>query len=132
MKKKTEWSHLPNAVHIDRIVASVAAYPDAWIAARGAAWDAAWDAAYDAAYDAAWDAARGAAWDAARDAAYDAAYDAAWGAIAALVAWDDCSQYLSMTSEQLEIWYHLSERPACLLLLTAVRAFEQIEELELA
>lgn len=116
MKKKTEWSHLPNAVHIDRIVASVAAYPDAWDAAWEAAWGAAWDAA----------------WDAARDAAWGAAWDAAWGAIAALVAWDDCSQYLSMTSEQLEIWYHLTERPACLLLLTAVRAFEQIEELELA
>jgi hypothetical protein len=53
-------------------------------------------------------------------------------AIAALVAWDDCSQYLSMTSEQLEIWYHLSERPACLLLLPAVIAFEKINELELA
>lgn len=137
MNKNTAWSHLPNAVHIDRVLASVAAYPDAWMAAWSAAWEAAWSAAWDAAWDAARDAAWGAAWDAVQIAARDAArsvaaYDAAWGAIAALVAWDDCSQYLSMTSEQLEIWYHLSERPECLLLLTAVRAFEQIEELELA
>jgi hypothetical protein len=52
--------------------------------------------------------------------------------MAALIAWDDCSQYLDMPSDQLKMWYHLTERPACLLLLPAVRAFEQIEELELA
>ena len=129
---KTAWSHLPNAVHIDRVLASVAAHPEEWRAAGSAAWGAARDAARFAARDAAWADARDAAWSAAGDAAYDATRVAAWGAIAALVAWDDCSQYLDMTSDQLKVWYHLTERPECILLLPAVRAFEQIEEMEMA
>ena len=134
----TAWSHLPNAMHIDRILASVKAHPKTWYVARDAAWYAAapgaahcsgtWRAAYDAARHAAYDAARHAAWDA----AYAAAYNAARGAIAVLIAWDDSSKYLDMPSDQLKMWYYLTERPACLLLLPAVMAFEQIEELELA
>ena len=46
--KKSSWSDLPNAHHIDRIIAHVKANPDKWNAAGGAAWDAilalmAWD-----------------------------------------------------------------------------------------
>ena len=138
--KKTQWSHLPNAVHIDRVLASVKAHPDVWSAAGSAAGSAAWADARDAAWSAAVSAtvsaeededritARNTAWNAPGSAAVSAAGDA----IAALVAWDDCAPYLDMPSEQLEIWYHLSEQPACLLLLPAVRAFEQIEEMELA
>ena len=124
----TAWSHLPNAMHIDRVLASVKAHPEEWRAAYDAAWSAARDAAYDAAYDAAWSALG----NAAGNAAGGAAGGAARGAMAALIAWDDCSQYLDMPSDQLEMWYLLTERPACLLLLPAVMAFEQIEELELA
>ena len=135
----TAWSHLPNAAHIDRVLASVKAHPDKWVAAqnatrgaaRDAAWYAAWDAAGGAARDAAWFAAWGAVRTAARYASYDAARDAAWGAIAALVVYDDCSQYLSMTSDQLRVWAILSEKPAAILLLPAVTAFEKISELEL-
>ena len=156
---KTAWSHLPNAAHIDCVLASVKAHPDSWAAvgyaARSAAWSAVWDAArgavrpaaynaaYNAAYDAAYDAARGAArgaaqdaawdaaWDAARDAARGAAYDMAWGSIAALIAWDDCAKYLNMTSDKLKVWTALSNDPACILLLPAVTAFEKINELEM-
>jgi hypothetical protein len=39
----TAWSHLPNAKHIDRVLASLAANPEKWDAARYAARDAAWD-----------------------------------------------------------------------------------------
>ena len=128
---KTEWSHLPNAVHIDRILASVKAQPDVWVAAQEAAWavarSAAWSAARSVARSVAWAVARSAAWAVAGSAAWAVAGDA----MVALIAWDDCSQYLDMTSEQLEMWYHLTERPACLLLLPAVRAFEQIAEMEL-
>ena len=134
MNEKTQWSHLPNAVHIDRVLASVKAHPDVW-AWPHATYDAAWDATYDAALCAAYDGARDAAWDAAWDAAQNTARVvakyAAGDAIAALVAWDDCAPYLDMPSDQLEMWYHLTERPACLLLLPAVRAFEQIEEMEM-
>ena len=111
------WSHLPNATHIDVVVAAVgyAAQDAAWGAAReaaqdaargaargaaqDAAWGAAWGAARGAVRDAAWGAARVAAWDAAWGAAYDAAWEAAWeaarGAVSALVAWDECGVYMS-------------------------------------
>ena len=143
MTKKTEWSHLPNAVHIDRVLASLKANPEAWTAAwsaagsaarraardaaRRAAWTAAWSAAGSAARGAAWTAARTAAWTAARTAAWTAALDA----IAALVAWDRSSQFLDMTANELKMWQSLSEDPAVVLLLPAVVAFEQIKELEL-
>jgi len=114
----TAWSHLPNAVHIDRILASVKAHPDEWHAVSFAAWDAAWDQARGAAYGAAW------------QAAYDAAWQAARGAIAALVTWDHSAKYLDMSSDKLKVWAVLSEDPACVLLLPAVIAFEKINELE--
>ena len=90
-------------------------------------WDAAWDAVIDAAWDAVIDAAR----DAIIDAAGNAARDAARDAIMALIAWDDCAHYLAMSSAKLEIWAKLSEKPECLLLLPAVKAFEKIDEMEL-
>ena len=92
MTAPTAWAALPNARHIDRVLADLKARPDVWDAAWDAAWAAAWDAARDAARDAAWDAARGAAWDAARAAAWDAARDAA----RALIAWDDVAYILAL------------------------------------
>ena len=78
MLKNMGWSHLPNASHIDSILASVKAHPEQWaVAARAAAWSAAWDTAQGAAYDAAQGAVRGAAWLAARDEARSAARSAA-------------------------------------------------------
>jgi len=134
MTEKTAWSHLPNAQHIDRVIASVKDHPDEWSAAQLATRGAAWDAARAAAERAlgapgyvAWDAAWYAAWDAVRT----AAGGAAWGAVAALVACDDCAHYLDMTSDQLRVWAILSEKPAAVLLLRAVVAFEKISELEL-
>ena len=108
----TAWAHLPNAAHIDRVLASLAATPELWDAARDAAWDAARDAA--------WDAARGAARGAARDAAYDAAYDAAWDAIAALVAWDDCAVFLDMPPDAVRLVAASGHHPAVLLLPAAI------------
>ncbi len=116
------WSHLPNAVHIDRILASAKAHPEVWEAAgysaRAAAWEAAWDAADDAARAAA------------RYLAGVAVGDAAYEAVLTLVAWDNSAKFLDMTTDELEMWWVLSEDPACTLLLSAVRAFEQIEQLE--
>ena len=81
----TAWAHLPNARHIDAVMAHAKAHPDKWDAAWGAVRDAAWVAARAAAYDAAWDAARDAAWVAAQG----AEWVDAWGACNALIAWDD-------------------------------------------
>ncbi len=133
---KTAWSHLPNAGHIDRILASVKAHPDEWHAAYDAARFAARFAAYDAARFAARFAVGDAAWAAASNAARFAVGDAAWAAaraaILALIAYDDCAQYLDMSSDQLKVWAILSENPAAVLLLPVVIAFEKINELELA
>ena len=117
----TAWAHLPNAKHIDAVLADARKRPGAWCAARDAAWDAACDAAWgagrdaartaarDAARDAAWDAARAAAWDAARA----AAWDAAWDAIAALVTWDSSADLLDCTPDVLRAMIDLAEPPVC-------------------
>ena len=122
------WAHLPNALHIDRILADLKARPDVWGAALDAALDAARGAAWGAARGAAWGvahdargAARDAAWDAAWDAARGAAWDAAWGAIAALVAWDDCSHLLGYTPDEVRALAAIGS-PAAILLLPAVIA----------
>ena len=40
----TAWAHLPNAQHIDRVLAHLSQHPARWDAAWGAARGAAWDA----------------------------------------------------------------------------------------
>jgi len=136
MTKKTKWRCLPNAAHIDRVLASVKAHPEAWVEASGqarlAARCAARNAVQDAARDVAWNAAWYAAQSATRGRIRDVDGGVAWGAISALIAWDDSVQYLDMPSDKLKVWAILSENPAAILLLPAVTAFEKIKELELA
>ena len=127
----TEWSKLPNAAHIDAVLASVKANPYEWDAAL----DAAWDAVYDAALDAAWYAARNEAWGAARDAVYDAVWDAArdaagdaaCGAILALIAYDDCAHMLDSEPDELRILSKLGVDAATLMIPAAI-AFKLIRE----
>ena len=116
-----EWSHLPNAKHIDWVLDTLKKNPDVWNAATDAAWRAAWDVSRAAAWNDVWCAARaaanaatldsalGAALDAkyaALDAVVDAALDAKyaawteWDAVAALIAWDDSSKLLDMSVEE--------------------------------
>ena len=131
----TEWSHLPNAAHIDAVLASVKANPDDWDAAYDAAYDAAWSAAYDAAWyaarNAAWHAARDAARNAAREAAYDAAWyaarNAAWCAIAALITYDDCAHMLDSDPDDLRILSKLGSHAATLMMPASI-AFKSIRE----
>ena len=119
----TAWAHLPNAVHIDRILASLKAHPDKWEAARGPAWSAAWDAARTAArgtaWTEAWTAARTAAWsaswDAARTAARTAGGGAGGGAITALIAWDDCAYMLELPEDTLKVLRAVGNEQAMLL-----------------
>ena len=132
------WDDLPNAKHIDRVLAHAKAYPDKWDAAWVAAWVAAWNAVRDASRvavrvavrDAAWDAVRVAAWNAVRDASRDASRDAArrdaaWvavqGVILALMAYDDCAYMLEFTPEQIHLYTCLGI-PAATLLEPAVKA----------
>ena len=129
MTTKTAWAHLPNAKHIDAVLADVKARPEAWTtawdeardaardaawtAARRAAWDAARTAARTAARDAAWDAARDAAWAAAGDAVRDAVRDAVWDAIRAIIAWDSSADLLECTPDVLRAMIDLAEPPVC-------------------
>jgi hypothetical protein len=124
----TAWSHLPNAKHIDQVLADLKSHPDefaaAYDAARYAAGYAVWNAAWVADWSAAARAARNAAWDTAGGAAWDAAVVA----IASLIAWDHSAKYLTMTYQELGMWAVLSEDQAASLLLTYVRARELIAQ----
>ena len=140
----SEWSHLPNAKHIDRVLASLKANPEAWDAAWGTAWDAtrdatrdaarsaalnaAWHAAWHAELNAAWYAALNAAWDAARDATRDATRNAAWGVIAALVVWDNCAHLLDSEPEEVRLLAALVVN-AAILLYPASLVFSKEKEL---
>jgi hypothetical protein len=135
----SEWSHLANAKHIDRIIAYVKANPTAWEAAwyQGAAlhavYDAARDAAYDAALDAAWSVARDAAYDVALHAAYDAAslapaWEATRSAILALVAWDRTGGLMDLPAEQVKVLALLGDQ-AAILMYPAIAAMETTQEL---
>ena len=79
------WAHLPNAKHIDAVLADARKRPGAWDAAQRAA--------------------RGAAWGAARDAARDA--------VAALVTWDSSADLLDCTPDVLRAMIDLAEPPVC-------------------
>jgi hypothetical protein len=92
----TKWSHLPNAAHIDRMLAHLKAHPDRCAVAWSAAWGAAWDAT------------RGAAWGAARDDTR--------AAITALIAWDDCAGILDMPVDAVKFLAANGHHPAVLLL----------------
>jgi hypothetical protein len=127
----SEWSHLPNAAHIDRVIESSNSYPEVWRAVYDSAWDAARSVVWSAARDAAWDAARHAARDAAWSVAWSVAQHAARDAALAFIAYDDAANYLAMPSDQLKVWAILSENPAAILLFPAVIAYERISELEL-
>ncbi len=107
MTRPTAWAHLPNAAHIDKVLASLKAHPEKWNAARDATWNATWNAAQTAARDAAW----------------YAAWDAAWYAIAALIAYDDAGQFMKLPAEQLKAMHRLDPHPMYLLLQPAAVIF---------
>ena len=134
------WSHLPNAAHIDWVFQTLRSHPEVWIIADSAWWSSAGGAAYATAYDAAWDMASDevrfanrhvawdAAWDSARGGPRDAAWDSARDAILALIAYDDASKYLDMTTDQLKVWIALSSEPGAVLVLPMIHVKEQLNE----
>ena len=119
------WSHLPNAEHIDTILADAMARPEVWAGAFvipfGTPWslaqDTAWGTACRTAWIAAQDAVRRAAWIAAQDAVrraawlavwqevrdtvWAAAQSALWDAIRTLIAWDESAALLDLTPDAL-------------------------------
>ena len=139
---QTVWAHLPNAKHIDWVLASLKANPKKWAAsmirttaawnafdaARGVARGVARDAVYTAACDAAYDAACDAVWYEAWDAAIDAAWNAAWGTIVALIAYDDCAYMIESEVGELKIIAAFGD-PRAILLLPACIVFNETKEL---
>jgi hypothetical protein len=143
------WDNLPNAIHINWVLKSVKNSPRAWADAGNDAVfsdardpDDTYGAAYHDAYDAACDAADAHVYAAnrARDYATSNAYhDAGYAgyasgtgvsnnAILALIAYNNSSKYLDMSYQQLLIFASLSNDPAAILLLPAVKARELINE----
>lgn len=126
------WDHLPNAKHIDRILASLKADFEIWnrayhetlvedkarvfIQAFALIQPNDLDTLYTiktAMNDLSW--------------SYSAV-EAATDALIALVAYEDSAKYLELSVDQLNMLYQLNEHPACFLLRVAVRAFELEQE----
>ena len=145
----TAWAHLPNAAHIDAVLADARARPEIWAAAGGevlateravevpkamaaaravaltTAGVAELVAARDAVWALAWDAARTLALDAALDAELDAVWATAGAAMYALIAWDESAALLDLAPDALRTiisTYHGAVKHQAVLLLPAVIA----------
>jgi hypothetical protein len=122
-------SHLPNAVHIDRVLTSFKAHPTLW----DQAWSQVWSQSLSKAWARAAERVRYQAREQARiqvlDQAFDQSFDQARSALLALVAYDDCAKYLNLPIDQLQMLYYLTDHPACLLLQPAVFVFAMEGEL---
>ena len=121
----TAWAHLPNAVHIDRVIAIANVSPHC----RVVGWETpAWDAPRDAAWCKAWSTVQ----DAGRTAEYNAAWLVGWesvrDAIIALIAYDDCAYMLDSDPGELAILAKFGD-PRAILLLPACKAFHSLKEL---
>ena len=128
------WSKLPNAKHIDWVLDSSKSNKNIWIQAviqaRIQTYMKAFLQAYEQAHEQVYNQSRYQAWKQARIQAriqaYDQAYEQSWdtpfydqvsGVLLALIAYDDCDQYLSMTFDELKTWALVSEKPQAILLL---------------
>ena len=127
------WSHLPNEVHIDRVLASVKSHPELWLHTRDQAWQQTNFNAWDQAWHQAWYQAWVQAWDQGRKQARDQVWyqvrHPARCSLLALITYDDCAKYLKLPIDQLKMLYQLNEHPACLLLQPAVLVFAKEKEL---
>ena len=125
----TEWAHLPNAVHIDRVLASAKANRNQWAEAwskvqdvgRAAECEKARQVVRVQSREAAW----WAAWDAAREAGW---YAATRYAIVALCAYDGCAYMLDSDPGELAILAAFGD-PRAILLLSACKVFHSLKEI---
>jgi hypothetical protein len=126
------WAHLPNAIYIDFVLESVKYNPDDWDLAWVAGWDPVMYQARDRAWGLACNLVSCTVWDlartAVRNASKGAAMDAAMEVILVLIAYDDCAYMLDMDYEELRTYAIISENPAAILLLPAVKALQLIKE----
>ena len=127
----SEWSHLPNAAHIDHILADIETNSHNWrkpfgTETAGASyaevnnllgtvdWDPIWDKSKDIAYNITNREAQAVA--RANLAAWDVAWHAACFAILALIAWPESGDYLALPVDQVQVLSALGDAKATLLL----------------
>ena len=124
------WSNLPNAKHIDWVLASLKSNIDIWNQARNQAWNQAYIQAYIQANDQARIQARIQALNQVYEKTYARyqTYDQVSGVLLALVAYDDCDQYLRMSHSELKTWALVSENSQAILLLSMVYVKEKTNE----
>ena len=122
----TDWAHLPNAPHIDRVIASVKAHPDQWVGGRGVAWNTEWDAGRSAEW---WEV-RAEVWAVRTEwaTAWREAYETLQDALLALIAFDDCGYMLDSDPGELAILAKFGD-PRAVLILPACKVFHSIKEL---
>ena len=132
----TAWAHLPNAAHIDRVIASAKANPGQWkklwVSVRPAAWIGELDSTHDTTWNAAWEAAQCTIASQERQGLRDAvgveARDAAWCALLALVAYDDCAYMLDSDPGELAILAAFGD-PRAVLILPACEILHSLKEI---
>lgn len=127
------WAHLPNAVHIDRILLSFKLYPYQWNEASGIICDEAQDEARGEVFAATYEARRSTVystvWSAAwASAAWSTSWDVLRGALMCLVAYDDCAYMIDSDVGELKILAAFGDEKA-ILLLPACIVFNAIREL---
>ena len=105
----TAWAHLPNARHIDGIIADVQARPERWSDLLDLTWfmagtAAQWQVTHESV---------GAVWDVVRTAAMPMLAALPWtsarGTVLALLAWPDSARMLSMTPAALRTLIDITE-----------------------
>ena len=128
----TDWAHLPNAVHIDRVIDSAKANPGQWKKLWVSGRSAAWNTALGMVLDQVREAVRFEAWEATQVAALETARDATWTApqyaILALIAFDDCAYMLDSDPSELAILAAFGDHRA-ILLLPACKVVHSLKEL---
>lgn len=130
----SEWSQLPNAHHIDWVIKVVKENRQLWNLEVGANSTDLWHTAWESAWTKGDVRPRKTAFNAASNSIWNAVgwtgigRSSVRGMILALVAYDDCDQYLSMGYEKLRVYAELSEKPQAILLLPMVYVREEINE----
>jgi len=114
---QTAWAHLPNAKHIDWVIASIKVNPEKWDTVRTAEWKSAWYTAFDIvsgkeAWNEAWYTIWGTTWDPSRD----NGRNAACGSTAGLITYDDCAYMIESDIDEIKILAKLGDQKAILLL----------------
>ena len=113
MTAETAWAHLPNARHIDAVLADVRERPEAWMLGFATVPIAVWDRAWKMAWDLASHSGRQEARDAARDATVGFSGVCARDAVGTLIAWDSSADLLDCTPDVLRAMIDLAEPPVC-------------------